>query len=890
MSLQMPEPPPEPPRGDVWMLFKDSLWSDWPEYQAGIAQRLTPRTYQNNQTIYARGDPADYLYLITDGRIEQTLHHEGRVWFRRVLGRGQFFGQFSLFGARHETEARAIGSATVYTMTAADLRAALERKPLLRETLLRESLAGRLRSLPIFKNLSDWDIRWLALLVQEQVLAKGVLVPLETKPGLWVIDWGQVAVTGPAAFTATDWRLTAGNFFLTPAVAIGANCAANTAVAALKSKLLYLPEEHFTRMAESFPDVRKVVSAPLNIADELRKVPHLAPSPTNAMTDEHLRHLAQFCSWGFVPAKQNITTQGDVGYSLVLLCEGQAVVNAVDNEGRRRPHNLLRRGQSFGFTSLLESKRRDATVRSVTSGPEMDGAVVIMLDRRDVQYAFAEKPELWRHHAIWLYHEAEARKEQQPAYEWIQEGETVLWRNRSHLLWLAAPLLILLFIWLLVLAVIVLGAPFESAGLVAAGLTEQAANVTGLEITLLILTSFIVVPLGIWVFVNYFDDYYVVTTRRVTRRDRRLLSYEARADAPIEMVQDATVNSTLWGRLFDYGDLTIRTAAKVGALTFNHVPQPDLVRDLIMSQRGEVLAASRGQTRELLRRGLLSNLQLAVSVPNLDQMRALGPDAVHATQPTNWERVKAWIRPKRLGPRAILPAARRRDKPDWVRRVLKPLPPRVQHVLLGPPVPPTPPLSGQQVFRKHWVNFLSRTWQALLATIIMAVVLVPLLGAQTNPLYASIGGGLLGAWLVLTIAVLLWLWWKVEDYLNDIYVVTDDRLIDIEQRPLMLRGSRKETTLDRVQTVNLQQNGLWANLFDYGNVEVQTAAADGGFVFKMISAPKMVQRTIFQKLDAYRRSQDEKAATARQRELMEGLEVYHELNEDRIRERRDETQ
>ena len=49
---------------------------------------------------------------------------------------------------------------------------------------------------------------------------------------------------------------------------------------------------------------------------------------------EHFWHLAQFCGWEFVPADQNITTQGAIGHSLVILRSGDAVIYAADNSGR----------------------------------------------------------------------------------------------------------------------------------------------------------------------------------------------------------------------------------------------------------------------------------------------------------------------------------------------------------------------------------------------------------------------------------------------------------------------------------------------------------------------------------------------------------------------------
>ncbi len=67
---------------------------------------------------------------------------------------------------------------------------------------------------------------------------------------------------------------------------------------------------------------------------------------------------------------------------------------------------------------------------------------------------------------------------------------------------------------------------------------------------------------------------------------------------------------------------------------------------------------------------------------------------------------------------------------------------------------------------------------------------------------------------------------------------------------------------------------------------IRTAAADAGFTFHMVGAPKQVQRVIFQKLDYYRRRQDERATEERQRALIEGLEVYHELREERDGRRR----
>jgi len=132
-------------------------------------------------------------------------------------------------------------------------------------------------------------------------------------------------------------------------------------------------------------------------------------------------------------------------------------------------------------------------------------------------------------------------------------------------------------------------------------------------------------------------------------------------------------------------------------------------------------------------------------------------------------------------------------------------------------------------------------------------------------------------WLVLMATTAIWFWWEWTDYRNDIYVVTDDRIIDIEMKPLGLSMKRREGGLSKVQNVVAQQNGLWANIFDYGDVVISTAAADEGFTFNMVPNPKGVQTTVFHKLEQFRSREEHRRASGRQQEMIEALSVYHQV-------------
>ena len=449
----------------------------------------------------------------------------------------------------------------------------------------------------------------------------------------------------------------------------------------------HLPLADADRLVDAFEPVRRMMEQPFDIVSYLAAVGEteqtrekfrqgsLGPEVQSVkrhrlfsderLTGAHLNHLAQFCGWEFVPAEQNITTQGSVGHSFIILVDGKAVVSALDERGRPRPRNALHSGDYYGETSLLEGKNRDATVRAVLGpdqgGPQgRPGTEVITLDRRDMQYAFEEKPELWDH-SVALFRRSVKTKEEKRLYDWQAEGEAVVWHGRSHWLWVAQPLFLLVAAYLLIVAGI--------------HLLSDSAGAEILEI--LLIGALIVLPIGFLMILNYRDDYYAVTNRRVTRRDRQLFIYEARVESPIEAVQDITTKISFWAAVFDFGDVTVRTADKATTIIFAHVPEPDQVQKLIAETKAEALTAQRGLRAETLRRGLMSGLDLSLMIP--ERIRALGSDAAFSRTPRWIERLLSNLR--QTQPTTVKLPSRQRGKPGWLISLGKGLPPRWRKAL-----------------------------------------------------------------------------------------------------------------------------------------------------------------------------------------------------------------
>lgn len=90
-------------------------------------------------------------------------------------------------------------------------------------------------------------------------------------------------------------------------------------------------------------------------------------------------------------------------------------------------------------------------------------------------------------------------------------------------------------------------------------------------------------------------------------------------------------------------------------------------------------------------------------------------------------------------------------------------------------------------------------------------------------------------------------------YLN-MYIVTDERIVNIQQLGL-LRHTISELHLEQIQDVTAEIHGLPENIFDYGDVYIQTAGETERFVFHNIPGPTRVTKLI---LDLYEQLPEDK--------------------------------
>lgn len=126
------------------------------------------------------------------------------------------------------------------------------------------------------------------------------------------------------------------------------------------------------------------------------------------------------------------------------------------------------------------------------------------------------------------------------------------------------------------------------------------------------------------------------------------------------------------------------------------------------------------------------------------------------------------------------------------------------------------------VLRKHWFVMAPAVILFLVLILVppIALTLLPLLAASFDPAVAEpVTNFLLSLYLMVLLILLLHVW---AVYYLDMWIITSERIIDIEQHGLFSREV-SEIPIARVQDVTLEVHGIIETFLKFGTIRIQTA-------------------------------------------------------------------
>lgn len=144
-----------------------------------------------------------------------------------------------------------------------------------------------------------------------------------------------------------------------------------------------------------------------------------------------------------------------------------------------------------------------------------------------------------------------------------------------------------------------------------------------------------------------------------------------------------------------------------------------------------------------------------------------------------------------------------------------------------------------RVVRRHWFNVFVQYIPLLFTVVIMiaAAIAAPLFFPEFWKTSPEI------FWFFETIlALIVWVYAALlyVDYFLDVWIVTDRRVVNIEQKGLFIREI-SELRYNKIQDVTTEVEGFFPTILDYGEVFVQTAGEKPRFLFHNVPDPNGIK-------------------------------------------------
>jgi uncharacterized membrane protein YdbT with pleckstrin-like domain len=523
------------------------------------------------------------------------------------------------------------------------------------------------------------------------------------------------------------------------------------------------------------------------------------------LSEEELQLAASFLQVMPYPAGRILVKQGSTGSKFYMVFSGGLRVTT-NRKGEPEKQTMFHEADHIGEELLFDENTYSLTAST------LEESVFLVLNRQNASELFSQIDPVKANF--------EAARDNQYLinkihFKWLPPGEVLYFLARKHpiLLWksLIPPLLLLigpiyLFFYY--------------------GSTENK---------IAIVLAFLLLGVSIlWVIlarINWANDYYVVTNKRVIWLEKVIGFYDSRQEAPLETILSVGVETNIIGRWLDYGDVIVRTF--VGQIKFYHVHRPNHAASLVEEHWVRSRDRVRKNDNEAMQEIMHKKMGLTEENSPVEEE---SESSVKSTVKPGWIQV-------------------------WFSDIFKT---RLEE-------------NGTITYRKHWLVLFRSTWIPgmlgimLIAMLLYQVIYVPLSGSEGIVPPINLNTLVFGMVAIL-VSVFGWWLYNYMDWRNDIYQVTQDQVFDIKKRPLG-REEHQVAPLDNILSTEYKRIGLMQVVFNYGNVYITVGGSE--LVFENVADPVTVQKDIDMVRMAMVARKTESENKAERDRLADWFTVYH---------------
>jgi uncharacterized membrane protein YdbT with pleckstrin-like domain len=399
-------------------------------------------------------------------------------------------------------------------------------------------------------------------------------------------------------------------------------------------------------------------------------------------------------------------------------------------------------------------------------------------------------------------------KNRQYRFQGQLEGEVVKLVIRRHMFFLITPALPLIASILALIGIVALGSLYPAGG----AFWTFLELVAGAAI-LLTAIYFVYKDLILW-----WLETYIITNKRILEW-KGLVTESSREEVPLENVQQVAVDQTsLLSMILSYGDVHLYLVGGKGLL-MQHIPNPKKVRDSleqITVQAREAKPSAKPQIPpDLDWRGVLAILAKGDALPKLPN-----PDQKYA----------------------------HRRRPGAPRRPLR---------TFGGPL--RIPCDVRYTADEETVMYVQRSKYLLVLRLILPILV--LLATIVLTLYFP---HLLLYTAFAILAILLWIGLTIINYVDDVFIFTNRRIIDIERKFIFFYEEHDETEYSKIKLILVKMGNLLFLSLDVGTVKIETPGSSPDIILSFVDHPFSLQDMIYaiknfkEKIDKVKAKNDRK--------------------------------
>jgi hypothetical protein len=334
----------------------------------------------------------------------------------------------------------------------------------------------------------------------------------------------------------------------------------------------------------------------------------------------------------------------------------------------------------------------------------------------------------------------------------------------------------------------------------------------------------------IWEYIDWTNDFSIITSRRVNFQEKIIFLYDARSEALLTAIRSVETYVDQIGLVLGYGNVIVHTFA--GDIFLERIAYVKDVAALLEEQRRRAITT-------------------------------MAKEDIQAFKKTIRQRIEEGVQTQIVQPQKAVPKRGRPKKPVYLQtRRSNFMNMRFEE-------------GGNVTYRTHIFILFQRVWFPLFSLLVLSGLLIAGLlsgsSVMTNAAGRTIWLSAAGFLAAVTLGVTVY---KAEDWRNDIYVITNDQLIDRNKKPLG-REDVRTANLANIEAIRFEQRGLWALLFNFGTVFVRVGLQE--LPFSNIFNPSEVQRELFRRIAERENKRQQEAMRIERERVADWIGAYYEV-------------